>query len=89
MHLLYSLFSHQQYEIMKGFFYEAIFYSLLKQTYCRILNLYMNFLCFSYLIRYANTHTLISPSKRAKKDNAIASTSGVSILHFYVYNNFI
>ncbi|XP_011261740.1 zinc finger CCCH domain-containing protein 13 [Camponotus floridanus] len=44
--------------------------------YCR--NWALNGSCsYGKNCKYANTHTLISPSKRAKKDNAIASTSGL------------
>lgn len=64
---------------------DSDFYSLLKRTaYVRL----MQFLISqNLLIRYANTHTLISPSKRAKKDNAIAGTSGVSTRHIFLFNN--
>ncbi|KAL6263576.1 hypothetical protein P5V15_006365 [Pogonomyrmex californicus] len=44
--------------------------------YCR--NWALNGSCsYGKSCKYANTHTLISPSKRAKKDNAIAGTSGL------------
>lgn len=62
---------------------DSDFYSLLKHTaYVRLISHFSNL-----LIRYANTHTLISPSKRAKKDNAIAGTSGVSTRHIFLFNN--
>ncbi|XP_071635893.1 uncharacterized protein [Temnothorax longispinosus] len=44
--------------------------------YCR--NWALNGSCsYGKSCKYANTHTLISPSKRAKKDNAIAGASGL------------
>ncbi|KAK2581202.1 hypothetical protein KPH14_008001 [Odynerus spinipes] len=44
--------------------------------YCR--NWALNGSCsYGKNCKYANTHTLISPSKRAKKDNAISTTTGL------------
>nr|XP_050859539.1 zinc finger CCCH domain-containing protein 13-like [Vespula vulgaris] len=44
--------------------------------YCR--NWALNGSCsYGKNCKYANTHTLISPSKRAKKDNAISNTTGL------------